>query len=167
MVTAEGGTKYQHAVSIARSATLLGPYEVDSLNPMLTSSDHSELVLQKAGHASLVETQNGEWYLAHLCGRPTAELRCTLGRETALQRCFWDDNGWLRIEGGGNSPSVHVKAPLLPAHPFEIEPEKDDFDESTLRSQWSTLRIPPDTSWLTLSERKGYLRLRAFSKWQD
>ncbi|EHS57614.1 hypothetical protein WG8_2570 [Paenibacillus sp. Aloe-11] len=99
MVTAEGGTKYQHAVSIARSATLLGPYEVDPLNPMLTSSDHSELVLQKAGHASLVETQNGEWYLAHLCGRPTAELRCTLGRETALQRCFWDDNGWLRIEG--------------------------------------------------------------------
>ncbi|WP_179032488.1 PDC sensor domain-containing protein [Paenibacillus kribbensis] len=76
------------------------PREKDPLNPMLTSSDHSELVLQKAGHASLVETQNGEWYLAHLCGRPTAELRCTLGRETALQHCFWDDNGWLRIEGG-------------------------------------------------------------------
>lgn len=168
LMTAEGGTRYQHAVSMARSVSLLGPYEVDPLNPMLTSSGNPDLILQKAGHASLVETQTGEWYLAHLCGRPTAGEYCTLGRETALQRCFWDENGWLRLDGGGNSPSVEVKAPSLPVHPFEAEPEKDDFDEPELRAQWNTLRLPPDSSWLSLSERKGHLRIKgreSLSSW--
>lgn len=168
LMTAEGGTKYEHAVTMARSASLLGPYEVDPLNPVLTSSGHPELELQKAGHASLVETQTGEWYLAHLCGRPTAGQYCTLGRETALQRCYWDEKEWLRLEGGGRSPSVEVKAPNLPSHPFEAVPERDDFDQLQLQLQWNTLRIPPDPSWLSLSERKGYLRLKgmeSLSSW--
>ncbi|GJM73577.1 hypothetical protein HMSSN036_57930 [Paenibacillus macerans] len=168
MLTAEGGTKYEHAATMARAASIFGPYEVAPHNPLLTSFGHPELPLQKAGHASLVETQAGEWYLAHLCARPTAERYCTLGRETALQRCYWDENGWLRLDGGGNTPSVKVKAPNLPAHPFEIEAEKDDFDEPQLRIEWNTLRIPPDPSWLSLGERKGYLRLRgmeSLSSW--
>jgi xylan 1,4-beta-xylosidase len=168
LLTAEGGTKYTHAVTVARSAELFGPYEADPVTHMLTSKDNRDFVLQKAGHASLVETQTGEWYLAHLCARPTGELMCTLGRETALQRCYWDEHGWLRLEGGGVSPSLYVKAPALPLHPFEPLPEKDDFDESQLGMQWSTLRIPPDPSWLTLSERKGSLRLRgmeSLSSW--
>lgn len=160
LVMAEGGTRYQHAVTVARSTSLLGPYEVDPLNPMLTSSGKAGLELQKAGHASLVETQNGEWYMAHLCARPADGHHCTLGRETALQKCYWDDKGWLRLEGGGNSPSATVQAPVLPPYPFAPVPERDDFDELHLRGDWNTLRIPPDSSWLSLSERPGFLRLR-------
>lgn len=160
LVTAEGGTRYQHAVTVARSPCLLGPYEVDPLNPMLTSSGNSGLTLQKAGHASLVETQSGEWYMAHLCARPTDGHHCTLGRETALQKCYWDEEGWLRLEEGGNSPSVEVQAPALSLHPFEPEPERDDFDAPLLGNQWNTLRIPPDPGWLSLSERQGFLRLK-------
>lgn len=168
LLTAEGGTKYEHAVTMARTTSIFGPYEVDPLSPMMTSFGNPELLLQKAGHASLVETQTGEWYMAHLCARPTVDRYCTLGRETALQRCYWDENDWLRLDGGGNKPSVHVKAPLLPVHPFETETEKDDFDEPLLRNQWNTLRIPPDSNWLSLSERQGYLRLRgmeSLSSW--
>ncbi|MED4953733.1 glycoside hydrolase family 43 protein [Paenibacillus macerans] len=168
LLTAEGGTRYEHAATLARSTSIIGPYEAAPHNPILTSFGHPELPLQKAGHASLVETQTGEWYLAHLCARPTAERYCTLGRETALQRCYWDENDWLRLDGAGNIPSVKVKAPNLPAHPFETEPERDDFDEPQLRIQWNTLRIPPDSSWLSLSERKGYLRLKgmeSLSSW--
>lgn len=99
LITAEGGTRYQHAVTVARSTSLLGPYEIDPLNPVLTSNNKSGLTLQKAGHASLVETQNGEWYMAHLCARPVDGHHCTLGRETALQKCYWDGEGWLRLEG--------------------------------------------------------------------
>ncbi|OKP68285.1 beta-xylosidase [Paenibacillus sp. P3E] len=160
LITAEGGTRYQHAVTVARSACLHGPYEIDPLNPVLTSSGNSGLTLQKAGHASLVETQNGEWYMAHLCARPADGHHCTLGRETALQKCYWDDKGWLRLEGGGNAPSATVQAPALPLHPFKPELERDDFDEPLLSGHWSTLRIPPDSSWLTLSEREGFLRLK-------
>jgi xylan 1,4-beta-xylosidase len=50
-----------------RSKNLLGPYEAYKGNSMMTSRDNPEL--QKAGHGDLVETQNGEWYMAHLCGQ--------------------------------------------------------------------------------------------------
>ncbi|CQR57814.1 glycoside hydrolase family 43 protein [Paenibacillus riograndensis] len=160
LITAEGGTRYKHAVTVARAALLMGPYEIDPLNPMLTSSGNPALLLQKAGHASLVETRTGEWYMAHLCARPVDGFHCTLGRETALQKCYWDAEGWLRLEGGGNAPSAAVQAPQLPPHPFEPEPERDDFDGPLLGNQWNTLRIPPDPDWLSLSERQGFLRLK-------
>ncbi|WP_449288690.1 glycoside hydrolase family 43 protein [Marinicrinis sediminis] len=89
LMTAEGGTGYDHAVTVARSRHLFGPYDTDPDNPVLTAAGSPELSLQRAGHASLVETAGGEWYLAHLCGRPLpGTRRCNLGRETAIQRCY-------------------------------------------------------------------------------
>lgn len=61
---------------------------------MLTSRHDPGLELQKAGHGCLVETQGGEWYLAHLVARPASPRgRCVLGRESAIQRVEWVD-GW-------------------------------------------------------------------------
>ena len=58
-------------------------HDPDHLKPKYFNPD---VVLQKAGHGSYVEPQLGEVYLAHLCSRPfRPELRCTLGRETAIQ----------------------------------------------------------------------------------
>src|SRR5690606_677867 len=59
LITAEGGTRWNHAVTLARSKSLFGPYEVHPDNPILTSSHDPELPLQRAGHADLVETQAG------------------------------------------------------------------------------------------------------------
>lgn len=159
LLTAEGGTYYDHAVTMARATTIDGPYEVDPTNPILTSSGKPQLTLQKAGHASLIETQTGEWYMVHLTGRPVKDIYCTLGRETAIQKGVWTEDGWFRLESGGNDPQVAVKAPALPPHPFEPEPERDDFEREELGVHWSTLRVPPAEDWLTLRERKGYLRL--------
>jgi xylan 1,4-beta-xylosidase len=160
-MVAEGGTGYSHAVTVARADHLEGPYEVDPANPMLTSRDRPKLELQKAGHASLVETQSGEPYLVHLCGRPLMPgKRCILGRETAIQKCRWTTDGWLRLADGGNAPAVEVPAPDLPAHPWPAEAARDDFDAPKLGLHFQTLRAPPDESWLSLSERPGWLRLR-------
>ena len=38
LMAAEGGTGYAHGVTLARSATIEGPYEPDPLNPFLTSN---------------------------------------------------------------------------------------------------------------------------------
>lgn len=161
LLTAEGGTEYNHAVTMARSRTIEGPYEIDPHNPILTSRGKPELPLQKAGHASLVETQTGEWYMAHLVGRPLRPSEnCNLGRETALQRCVWTEEGWLRLAGGGNAPQVEVQAPRLPLHLWEKPPERDDFDGNMLSIHFATLRDPANESWLSLTERSGYLRLR-------
>lgn len=160
MLCAEGGTGYNHAGTLARSKTIDGPYEADPNYPLLTTVNDPEHPLLKAGHGALVETQTGEWYIAHLCARPLpGRMLSPLGRETSLQKVEWTEDGWLRLAGGGRLPSVHVPAPALPPHPFEAEPAKDDFDGQTLSLRFSTLRVPADDSWLSLQERSGCLRL--------
>jgi xylan 1,4-beta-xylosidase len=161
LMTAEGGTSYDHAVTLARSRSIEGPYEVCPDNPILTSKGNDDLKLQKAGHASLVETQQGEWYMAHLCARPLPCVkRCILGRETALQKVVWTEGGWLRLETGGNEPCEHVTAPGLPIKEWATEPLKDHFDSKTLNIHFQTLRIPLGEDMLSLVERPGFLRLK-------
>ena len=105
LMCAEGGTGYYHCVTMARSRDVWGPYEGDPENPILTSqpaaaderadTDHlkpryfnPDAALQKAGHGSYVDLPNGETWLAYHCSRPfLPELRCALGRATALRRC--------------------------------------------------------------------------------
>jgi xylan 1,4-beta-xylosidase len=38
--------------------------------------------------------------------------------------------------------------------------QRDPFDSATLEVNWATLRGPADESWLSLTERSGWLRLR-------
>jgi xylan 1,4-beta-xylosidase len=159
LLTAEGGTQYNHAATMARSKHIAGPYEVDPQNPILTAAGHPELALQKAGHASIVETHTNEWYMVHLVGRPVKDGNCILGRETAIQRCEWTEDGWLQIAGGGNAPHAEVKEPAMSEVAWPEVPDTDHFDEAELSIHWSTLRLPPDPSWLSLTERPGYLRL--------
>lgn len=160
LMTAEGGTGWRHAVTMARSRIIDGPYEVDPETPILTACGKEGATLQKAGHASLVDTPAGEWYLAHLCSRPIGEhRRCVLGRETALQKVHWTADGWLRLCGGGNTPRPDFPVPALPAHPWPVPPETRNFDGLRLPGEFQTLREPPHPSWCTLGERSGWLRL--------
>jgi alpha-N-arabinofuranosidase len=71
LMIAEGGTGHHHAVTIARSTVVTGPYEANPGNPILT---HRHLGLDYpivgTGHADLVETQTGEWWMVLLAMRP-------------------------------------------------------------------------------------------------
>lgn len=152
LLTAEGGTEYEHAVTLARSRDIRGPYEIHPENPVLTSSGRSDITLQKAGHASLVETQGGEWYMPHLCGRPLPGTdRCNLGRETAIQKVEWRDDGWLYLADGGNHPREEVAAPDLPPHPWPELPERLPFESP----DYATPRGPSPS----VVNRDGSLRL--------
>ncbi|MEV7225782.1 MULTISPECIES: glycoside hydrolase family 43 protein [Polymorphospora] len=158
LVTAEGGTSWEHQVTVARSRNLLGPYLTDPAGPLLTSAGRPHLRLQKAGHGSLVRTQSGQWYLAHLVGRPYSPLgNCVLGRETALQPVDWPAGDWPAVAGG--VPADEIAAPDLPAHPWPAEPASDDFDEPRLRTAWSTLRRPATPDWVDLTSRPSHLRI--------
>lgn len=160
LMVAEGGTRLEHAVTVARSQSLFGPFEADPEGPMLTSFGKPDLELQRAGHASLVETQTGEQYIAHLCGRPLRpSMCCNLGRETALQRVEWTVDGWLRLVGGGNSPQVEVEGSDLPEYPFAQGPETEHFDGDKMSIHLSSLREPIDEQWASLASRPGFLRL--------
>lgn len=178
LVAAEGGTGYGHAVTVARSKKITGPYEASPYGVVLTSQPNEFVatektpfmmpeqynpnsVLQKSGHGSLVSTPNGEWYMAHLCGRPVMpQKRCVLGRETSIQKMMWTDDNWLRMADGSNLAKLEVPAPNLPPHPFEKENPLCNFDEEKLPLYWCTPRNEITPDWADLKTKKGTLRLR-------
>lgn len=93
LLTADGGTGYEHQVTVSRARSLAGPYERDPRGPLVTSKHRPDWPLQKAGHGSLVQTPDDRWYLAFLVARPIGEHGpCVLGRETALAEVTWVDD---------------------------------------------------------------------------
>ena len=163
LVTAEGGTGYDHAMTLARSRDLAGPYEADPDGYLLTSGGHPELELQRSGHGSLVDTPQGESYLVHLCGRPLQHIqRCPHGRETSLQKTRWTADGWLRVESaaGTGLPDLRVPAPAIKEHPWPEPVTCHDFDDGLLPPEFQWLRTPEPERFMSLTERPGFLRLR-------
>ena len=164
LLMAEGGTSYEHMVTMARSHSIWGPYEADPGNPVLTSDPENPDAPQKCGHGDLVCTQNGEWYLVHLGSRPPEGTRqCVLGRETFLQKMIWNEEGWLRLACGGRYAQYETEKPKgIPEFCFPKEEEKDfgcdDFALLKDRIRYTSLRTPCD-EFAAWDERFGYLRL--------
>jgi xylan 1,4-beta-xylosidase len=160
LTTAEGGTGYDHAVTMARARTIEGPYEMHPQTHLITSKDNPEAVLQRAGHGQYVETPDGQAYHTHLTGRPLApHRRCTLGRETGLQKCVWGDDGWLYLAQGGVVPAVDVPAPGEAAVIEKRSRLETGFDAPHLPMEFQWLRTPVPERIFSLTERPGHLRL--------
>lgn len=130
MLAASGGTGYAHGVEMGRSRDIFGPYEPNPTGePIITSSPrhlfslgdpdagHFEMynpnsLMQKAGHGSLVETPDHEWYIAHLMARPLPGTTLNpLGRETSLQKMRWTRDGWLEMADGSNVAKMTTESP--------------------------------------------------------
>jgi len=159
LLTAEGGTFWDHTVTMARSRTLRGPYELHPDAHILSARHRPELPLQKSGHADLVETPDGQTYMVYLCSRPLPNRgRSPLGRETAIQPMVWED-GWLRTTDGQGVPQLEVPAPPLPPHPFAAPPPREDFDEPRLPIDFQWLRSPVPDELFSLTAQRGHLRL--------
>ncbi|PWT96142.1 MAG: glycoside hydrolase 43 family protein [Blastocatellia bacterium] len=160
LLTAEGGTGWGHAVTLARSQQLRGPYDIHPEKYILTSRDRPDIELKRAGHADLVETQNGDTYMVHLCGRPLRNRgRCVLGRETAIQKMVWDEDGWLHTADQQAVPLTIVEGPRLPLHEFPKPKTRQNFDDSILPIDFQWLRSPWADELFSLTARPGYLRV--------
>ncbi len=160
LITAEGGTGWGHAVTMARSRTLTGPYELHPDTYIMSARQRPDAPLQRAGHADLVETPDGETYMVYLCGRPLGNRgRCTLGRETAIQPMVWGADGWLRTVSGDPIPDLRPAAPNVPVSEVPAEPEQEDFDRPLLPGAFQWLRSPHPEQLFSLTARPGHLRL--------
>lgn len=160
LLVAEGGTERNHAVVMARSRSLLGPYEVHPDGPVLTSSLSPDAPLARAGHGDLVESPSGEPWIAYLCGRPLPESdRCVLGRETAIQPMRWCEDGWLRTLDGKALPMLEVACAAAGDTDCTPRNERHDFDQPLLPDVFQWLRTPYPEHLFSLGERPGYLRL--------
>ncbi|MDX1952202.1 MAG: glycoside hydrolase family 43 protein [Verrucomicrobiota bacterium] len=160
LLTAEGGTSWGHAVTMARSRKIDGPYELHPDKYILSARHRPDAELQRAGHADLVETQKGETYIAYLCGRPLRNRgRCTLGRETAIQKMIWNDDGWLRTMDGQGAPTVKSPSPGLSAHVFPPAVQREHFYSPKLPIDFQWLRTPWPEEIFSVTARPGFLRL--------
>jgi xylan 1,4-beta-xylosidase len=140
LITAEGGTTYDHAVTVARSKHIEGPYEIHPNTHLVSSKGAVNAYIKKAGHGSLCKSPDGRWWTAFLCGRPLDEsMRCPLGRETAIAEVIWN-NDWPYLKNGG----------IVPAAEFEGYGEKHtqklydyNFKNEAFKRDFMSLRVPP------------------------
>lgn len=178
LLVASGGTGYGHGVEVGRAKSIFGPYEPHpSGEPIVTSSPqhlfslgdpdagHFEMynptsIMQKAGHGSLVDTPNGDWYLTHLMSRPlTNQLLNPLGRETSIQKMTWTDTGWLEMADGSNLAKMSVAGitglDFVQDKSWDIE---DQF-ESDYGLHFMTPYREQSVEWVNTTERSGHLRI--------
>jgi xylan 1,4-beta-xylosidase len=146
LTTAEGGTGYNHAVTMARSRSITGPYEDHPDKHLICAADAPDHPIQRTGHGQYVETHWGDIYHTFLMGRPiygpdgTGRF-CPLGRETGIERCVWGDDDWLYLEAGGLLPRVDVPSPTN-AEPRGPAPVRRTFDGNALPEEFQWLRTP-------------------------
>ena len=161
LLSAEGGTGYDHAMTMARSRTLTGPYEVDPITHFITAKQAPGSPLQRCGHGDWVETPDGKTYAVHLCSRPLSRFnrRSPMGRESAIELVAWDETGWLRNLEGSPAPAQSVPAPDLPPCPWPVPSERYEFQAPGLPLDFQWLRTPEPEYLFSLQARPGYLRL--------
>lgn len=151
LTTAEGGTVYDHAVTMARSRDIWGPYEDHPNKYLMCAAGSPGHPIQKTGHGQYVETHDGQFYHTFLMGRPipgppesdpdgTGRF-CPLGRETGIERVVWGEDDWLYLEGGGMlvRETLPGLADVEPAPPVACHA---DFTGGILPEEFQWLRSP-------------------------
>ncbi|HLL69732.1 MAG TPA: family 43 glycosylhydrolase [Micromonosporaceae bacterium] len=147
-------------VMMNRSTSLFGPYENRQIQRGSASVD------REPNQGGLIQAPSGSWYwLTHHGSGGHWE-----GRSMSLVPVTWVDNwpilGAVGSDGvgtmvwGGRVPAGGVPGAPLPAISGVIT--NDDFSRTTLRPQWEWNYQPRADRW-SLTERPGYLRLRAFA----
>lgn len=160
LITAEGGTEYGHAATIARSENIEGPYELSPNHPFISCREYENYYLQKSGHADLVQTKNGNWLAVFLTARPiTPRGLCILGRETSIETVEWPENEWPVLGSGTNLPRVEIPLKEFSVNGIHKSIDKDDFNSSKLNINFQSLRIPITEDWASLTARPGFLTL--------
>jgi len=132
------------ALTLSRSKSLTGPWET-----------REQIDDTTGGHqGALVDLPDGGWY-----GFVMLDAGA-IGRVTNISPVFWRDDWpvWGTPEAPGRVPAVAAK-PIL-GKPFAEPPSSDDFSSSTLGRQWQWNHNPDDSRW-SLTERPGFLRLKA------
>ena len=176
LMIAEGGTSLNHAVMIAASDKIIGPFESDPRNPILTSRHLSQKNwVNSTGHADLVELSDGRWYMVALGIRNDEEGTSNMGRETHLIPVVWEPVTvrWKEVNKGNWQPVEYLYPVVAPETgkverytklPFAGKAQKqndalvDNFDSTELDLEWNFRRVPMANTY-SLTAKKGYLRL--------
>lgn len=139
-------------IMMQRSSSITGPYlERKQLS-------HVQREYNEPNQGGLVEGPDRKWYFFTHHG--TGDWA---GRIASLLPVYWVD-GWPIIgEVGQDGIGTMVWQAAKPSneYPVRTPQSSDDFSKSVLSPQWEWNYQPRDEMW-SLTERPGYLRLKAF-----
>jgi xylan 1,4-beta-xylosidase len=150
LTTAEGGTGYDHAVTMARSRDIRGPYLTHPAKHVITARFSPKNPIQRMGHGQYVEGPDGRHWHSFLCGRPQQGPGgpfCATGRETGLAEVVWRDD-WLWLKDGGQLAPSTIDLPATRKAPGRIE---RDFTGPTLPPEFQWLRTPHPERLFTMT----------------
>ena len=117
LLISEGGTGPDHAITVARSQKITDYFEGCKFNPILTHRHLGQKYsIVNVGHADLVETQHGDWWMVLLASRPYGGHYRNLGRETFLVPVTWE-NDWPVANYGIGLVREEEQLPNLPPSP--------------------------------------------------
>ncbi len=168
LMCAEGGTGYNHSEVIFRSKSPEGPFIPWEKNPILTQRHLDrgrKNPVTTAGHADLVQTQNGDWYAVYLACRPYEGDHYNIGRETFLNPVTWTEDGWPVILKGDEQVKFQYPLPLPNVNKNPVNPFSgnftfhDDFNNEKLNVRYTFLRTVTE-NWYNTSANKGWLTLQ-------
>ena len=168
LLISEGGTAYEHALAVAISKDITGPYQNNPRNPVLSHRQLSyDFPITGVGHADLVELQDGRWYAVALGWRLVDGIHGILGRETFLLPVVWETEPYAWKEDKLTFPvfspatgRVELRYPL-PFGGVTQEARRtfsDEFDGDSLDLQWN-FRRAPETRFYDLDANPGSLRI--------
>ncbi|MDQ6652986.1 MAG: family 43 glycosylhydrolase [Acidobacteriota bacterium] len=100
------GRRCNYALGVARSRRLLGPWEKNPVNPILSAND----TWQCPGHGSIVTAPDGRTFLLYHSYRRRVDA-FNVGREALLDEVKWKPDGWPIINNG-NGPSTLAASPI-------------------------------------------------------
>ena len=176
LLVAEGGTGKNHAVMIAASENILGPYEENQRNPILTTRHLSNnYFVNSTGHADMIELEDGRWYMVSLGKRNDLDGDANMGRETYLMPMQWESTivKWEQVSEDRWEPLRYLFPAIAPLTgkverftplPFTDRPQYinntviDDFLNENLDLRWTFIRVPEEKTY-SLLENPGFLRL--------
>ena len=168
LLIAEGGTSFNHAVMIAVSDEITGPYQSNPRNPILSTRHLSyDFWVNSTGHADMLELPDGRWYMVCLGIRGEENRHSNMGRETHLVPVQWEREPFewkeIKYEYPVCAPATG-RVERLTTLPFADKPQRrdnsfsDNFDTGTLGLAWNFRRVPLEKVY-SLEARPGWLRL--------
>lgn len=168
LIIAEGGTSFNHAVMVAMSENIEGPYISNPRNPILTSRHLSyDNWVNSTGHGDIIELDDGRYYMVLLGIRNEINRGSNMGRETFIAPLSWEREPFEWKENKDLWPVVSPisgKIEKVNKVIFKNSVQensnnfRDDFNEKNLNLKWNFRRIPLEDIY-SLSKRAGYLRM--------
>ena len=168
LIIAEGGTSFNHAVMVAMSENIEGPYISNPRNPILTSRHLSyDNWVNSTGHGDIVELDDGRYYMVILGIRNEINRGSNMGRETFIAPLSWErepfewkENKDLWPVVSPISGKVEKENEVIFKNSTQINSYnfRDDFNSKTLGLKWNFRRLPLENIY-SLDKREGFLRI--------